>query len=91
MPKTQICAVDHIPPSRKGRTLTEEKEEAMNHSVYNADGRAHLKIVVVGLLAATLVVVVGKFAQVGDVDLGTAPLVKAGQPIALSGRLPVVR
>jgi len=27
----------------------------MNHSMYSADGRTHLKIVVIGLLCATLV------------------------------------
>jgi hypothetical protein len=63
----------------------------MNHSMYSADGRTHLKIVVIGLLCATLVAAVGIFAHVGDVDLGTAPLVKAGQPTALSGRLPAIR
>jgi hypothetical protein len=47
-----------------------------------------LKIVVIGLLCATLVAAVGIFAQVRDVDLGTAPLVKAGQPTAMTGRLP---
>jgi hypothetical protein len=63
----------------------------MNHTVYSADRGPHLKIVVVGLLAATLVAAVGLFAQVSDVDLGTAPLVKAGQSMALSGHLPVIR
>ena len=63
----------------------------MNHSMYNADRRTHLKIVVVGLLCATLVAAVGVFAHVSDVDLGTAPLVKAGQPTAISGHLPAVR
>jgi hypothetical protein len=64
----------------------------MNHSMYSADGRTHLKIVVIGLLCATLVAAVGIFAHVDvDVDLGTAPLVKAGQPTALSGRLPAIR
>ncbi len=63
----------------------------MNHSMYSADGRTHLKIVVIGLLCATLVAAVGIFAHVGDVDLGTAPLVKAGQPTAVSGRLPAIR
>jgi len=63
----------------------------MNHSMYGADRRTHLKIVVVGLLCATLVAAVGIFAHVSDVDLGTAPLVKAGQPTALSGRLPAIR
>jgi hypothetical protein len=63
----------------------------MNHSMYSADGRTHLKIVVIGLLCATLVAAVGIFAHVGDVDLGTAPLVKAGQPTAMTGRLPAIR
>lgn len=63
----------------------------MNHSMYSADGRTHLKIVVIGLLCAIMVAAVGIFAHVGDVDLGTAPLVKAGQPTALSGRLPAIR
>ncbi len=63
----------------------------MNHSLYNADRRTHLKIVVVGLLCATLVAAVGIFARVTDVDLGTAPLVKAGQPVAVSGHLPAIR
>jgi len=62
----------------------------MNHSMYSADRRTHLKIVVIGLLCATLVAAVGIFANVGDVDLGTAPLVKAGQPTAVSGKLPPV-
>ena len=62
----------------------------MNHSMYNADRRTHLKIVVIGLLCATIVAAIGIFARVGDVDLGTAPLVKAGQPTAVSGKLPAV-
>ena len=62
----------------------------MNHSIYSADRRTHLKIVVVGLLCATLVAAVGIFAHVSDVDLGTAPLVKAGQPTAITGHLPAV-
>lgn len=63
----------------------------MNYSLYSADRRTHLKIVVVGLLCATLVAAVGIFAHVSDVDLGTAPLVKAGQPTAIGGHLPTVR
>jgi len=63
----------------------------MNHSLYNADRRTHLKIVVVGLLCATLVAGVGIFARIGDLDLGTAPLVKAGQTTTLSGHLPAIR
>ena len=62
----------------------------MNHSMYSADRRTHLKIVVLGLLCATLVAVIGIFANVSSLDLGTAPLVKAGQPVAVSGRVPTI-
>jgi hypothetical protein len=62
----------------------------MNHSMYSADRRTHLKIVVVGLVCATLVAAVGVFAHVSDLDLGTAPIFKAGQPTALSGHLPAI-
>jgi hypothetical protein len=63
----------------------------MNHSMYSADRRTHLKIVVIGLLCATLVAAVGIFAHVSDVDLGTASLVKAGQPTLVTGHLPAIR
>jgi hypothetical protein len=63
----------------------------MNHSIYGADRRTHLKIVVVALLCATVVAAVGVFANVRDLDLGTAPLVKAGQPTTVSGKLPAIR
>jgi hypothetical protein len=63
----------------------------MNHSMYSADRRTHLKIVVIALLCATVVAAVGIFAHVSDIDLGTAPLVKAGQPTAVSGHLPAIR
>lgn len=63
----------------------------MNHSMYSADRRTHLKIVVIGLFCATLVAAIGIFAHVKDVDLGTAPLVKAGQPTAVTGHLPAIR
>jgi hypothetical protein len=63
----------------------------MNHSMYSADRRTHLKIVVIGLLCATLVAVVGIFANVRNLDLGTAPLVKAGQPTTMTGRMPTIR
>jgi hypothetical protein len=67
------------------------RNAAMNHSLYSADRGTHLKIVVVGLLCATLVAGVGIFARLGNLDLGTAPVVKAGQPTTLSGRLPTIR
>ena len=63
----------------------------MSASMYTADRSTHLKIVVVGLLCATVVAVVGIFANVGQLDMGTAPLVKAGRPTIVSGKLPAVR
>jgi hypothetical protein len=68
-----------------------EWEVAMNHSIYSADRSTHLKIIAVSLLCATLVVGIGKFARVSAIDLGTAPLVKAGQSKAVTGQLPVIR
>jgi len=63
----------------------------MNHSMYSADRRTHLKIIVVGLACAIVVAAVGIFANLGEIDLGTAPLVKAGQPTTISGKLPAIR
>jgi hypothetical protein len=63
----------------------------MSHSMYNADRGTHLKIVVIGLLCATLVAVIGIFAHVSDIDLGTSALVKAGQPTTVSGQAPTIR
>ena len=63
----------------------------MNHSMYSADGRTHLKIVVLGLLCAAVVAFIGVSAHVTELDLGTAPLVKAGHVTAVSGQLPAVR
>ncbi len=64
----------------------------MNHSMYSADRSTHLKIVVIGLLCATVVAVVGIFAHLtSDLDLGTSPLVKAGQPTTFSGGAPTIR
>jgi hypothetical protein len=63
----------------------------MNHSMYSADRATHLKIVILGLLCATVVAAVGVFAHVSKLDLGTAELVKAGQPTTMSGQIPTVR
>lgn len=62
----------------------------MNHSMYSADRRTHLKVVVVGLVCAAVVALAGTFARV-DIDLGTAPLVKASPSTVVSGRLPAIR
>jgi hypothetical protein len=64
----------------------------MNHSMYSADRATHLKIVVIGLVCATVVAVVGIFANVSSgIDLGTAALVKAGEPTTMSGQVPTIR
>ena len=64
----------------------------MNHSMYSADRATHLKIVVIGIACATAVAMVGIFANAGSgLDLGTAPLVKAGQPAVVSGNPATVR
>jgi hypothetical protein len=59
--------------------------------MYSADRGTHLKIIVLGLLCATVVAAVGVFAHVNDMDLGTAALVKAGQQTTLSGQPPTIR
>ena len=63
----------------------------MNHSLYSADCNTHLKIVVVGLLCACFVLIVGVYAHVGQIDLGTAPLVSAGSHAVMGGQLPLIR
>jgi hypothetical protein len=64
----------------------------MNHSMYSADRATHLKIVVIGLLCATVVAAIGIFAQVDtNVDLGTAALVKVAPHTTLSGQIPTIR
>jgi hypothetical protein len=62
----------------------------MSYSMYNADRGTHLRIVVIGLVCASLVAAVGIFSHVGSIDLGTIPLVKAGQPTVVSGHLPSI-
>jgi hypothetical protein len=62
----------------------------MNHSMYSADRSTHVRIVVVALTCAIVVATVGIFSRVSALDLGTAPLVKAGQPTVVSGHIPTV-
>jgi hypothetical protein len=62
----------------------------MNHSIYSADRRTHLKIVVLGILCACFVLIVGVYSHIGQLDLGTAPLVKAGGAAVVSGQLPAI-
>jgi hypothetical protein len=63
----------------------------MNHSIANADRGTHVKIVAVGLSCAILVMLIGTFAHIDNIDLGTAPLVKARPSTTVSGWLPAIR
>lgn len=63
----------------------------MNHSLYSADRSTHLKIVVVGILCAIIVAAIGAFSRINTIDLGTAQIVKAGQPTTVTGQLPQIR
>ena len=77
--------------SGAGQTAWIAEITAMTHSLYGADRRTHLKIVVIGLSCALMVAAVGIFAHVGDLDLAAAPVVKAGAPTEVSGQFPAVR
>jgi hypothetical protein len=58
----------------------------MNHSIYSADRKTHLKIVVVALVAGIVVVGLGISARVNS-DEGytqTARVIKAGKPVAIT-------
>jgi hypothetical protein len=59
--------------------------------MYSADRKTHLKIVVLGLLCATVVAMIGVTAHVSNLDLGTAALVKAGQPVIATENTPNIR
>jgi hypothetical protein len=69
----------------------------MNWSMYTADRTTHLKIVVVGLVAALLIVVIGISGR--ELNLGTdimtaraATVIKAGTPMVFTDRNgPIVR
>jgi hypothetical protein len=63
----------------------------MNHLIYSADRGTHLKIVALGFVCACLVSVVAVYAHVGQLDLGTAPLLKPAAATVISGQLPIVR
>jgi hypothetical protein len=63
----------------------------MNHSMYNADRRTHVKVITLGLVCALLFTAVGEFGHMGAIDLGTAPLMKASRMTAMSGDTPAIR
>jgi hypothetical protein len=72
-------------------------EGVMNWSMYTADRTTHLKIVVVGLVAALMIAVIGISAR--ELNLGTDILtaqnpavIKAGGPVVFTDRSgPTVR
>jgi hypothetical protein len=74
-------------PDKQGETW----EDAMNWSMYTADRSTHLKIVVVGLVAALLIAVIGIAAR--EYNLGTdiltaqaTTVIKAGGPVVFTDR-----
>jgi hypothetical protein len=44
----------------------------MSHSMYRADRRTHIKVVVVGFLCAIVVVIVGSTARLSDLAIANA-------------------
>ena len=84
----ELCFESHSTlPEGSFFSSKKNSEAAINHSLYGADRRTHLKIVIVGLLCAIVVAAIGKFSHIGDLDLGTAQIVKAGQATTFSGGL----
>jgi hypothetical protein len=63
----------------------------MSHSIYGASRMTHLKIVVVSLVCATVVAAVGIAARVDHGDAGKTAVIKAGQPISVTGHAPTIR
>jgi len=63
------------------------EDTSMNHSIYSADRTTHLKVVVVALVAGILVAGFGISARIADEGLtqtASAPVVKAGKPVAIT-------
>jgi hypothetical protein len=88
----ELCFESHSTLTEKSLVNSKKNSEAaMNHSLYGADRRTHLKIVIIGLLCAIVVAAIGKFSHIGDLDLGTAQIVKAGQATTFSGALRDIR
>jgi hypothetical protein len=68
-------------PGKTGREAT------MNHSIYSADRKTHLKIVTVALVAGFGIAMLGISVRSdqGTSSVQTARILKAGQPMMLSG------
>ena len=56
----------------------------MNHSIHSADRAAHLKIVVVALVAGILVAGFGIAARTSSDYTQTAHVIKAGKPVVVT-------
>jgi hypothetical protein len=70
------------------------REATMNHSIYSADRMTHLKIVAVAVVAGFGVAILGISVRpdLGESSVQTARIIKAGQPVMLSGSdAPTVR
>jgi hypothetical protein len=67
----------------------------MSHSMYGADRKTHLKIVVVGLVCATVVAAIGVAARVDHSvnaqATAAAKIIKAGGPVEITGQVPTIR
>jgi hypothetical protein len=69
--------------------------------MYGADRKTHLKIVVVGLVCATVVAAIGVAARVDHSVHAQAtaaaklrpagPVIKAGGPVEITGQVPTIR
>jgi hypothetical protein len=55
----------------------------MNHSIYSADKRTHIKVVVVALVAGIVVAGLGLSTR-DSVSTQTAGVIKAGKPTAIT-------
>src|SRR5215471_1711321 len=86
-PEVHTYVSSHV----SGRGGCRAPENVMNWSLYTADRTTHLKIVVVGLVAALLIAVIGISAR--ELNLGTdvmtaqnPTVIKAGGPVVYTDR-----
>jgi hypothetical protein len=55
----------------------------MSYSMYRADRNTHIKVVVVGVLCATMVVIVGSTARLSDLTVAST-VTRAGAPAVVT-------
>ena len=63
-----------------------EKDIFMNSSLWSADLRTHIKIVVVSLVAAIVIVIAGFSTRSGDSNSTTTAMTKAHGPVLRAGK-----